>query len=130
MHISFFLSYGRDSVARFNIYVIMKFIAYRNIINNSDSLCITHSIINDIAELLTLVNNWLVDRGCDDKYLLDRVGRALGDIYKGRYDMSESNHELFNVIIHNNTLDKIYLIEFKYTTIGELGYKEQEKIVK
>lgn len=108
----------------------MKFIAYRNITNNTDSLVVAHSIVNDVTDLLKLVNNWLVDRGCDDKILLDRVGKALGDIYKGRYNLSESNHELFQVNICNNTLDKIYLIEFKYTTIGELSYKEQEKTTK
>lgn len=108
----------------------MKFVAYRNIINSSDSLYVAHSIINNVADLLTLVNNWLVDRGCDDKELLDRVGKALGNIYKGKYNLSESNRELFQVIIHNNTVDKIYLIEFKYTTIGELAYKEQERTIK
>lgn len=102
----------------------MKFVAYRNVKINADSLYIAHSIINDITDLLTLVNNWLVDRGCDDKQLLDRVGKALGNIYKGKYSLSESNHELFQVNISNNTLDKIYLIEFKYTIIGELTYKE------
>lgn len=104
----------------------MKFIAYRNIVKNSDSLYIAHSIINNIADLLKLVNNWLVDRGCDDKELLDRVETALRNVYQGKYNLSESNHELFQVNISNNTLDKIYLIEFKYTTIGELAYKEQK----
>ena len=102
----------------------MKFIAYRNIVNNTDSLYVAHSIINNLTDLLTLVNNWLVDRGCDDKQLLDRVGIALHNVYKGKYNISESNSELFQVYICNNTADKIYLIEFKYTTIGELAYKE------
>lgn len=108
----------------------MKFVAYRNIVKNSDSLYVAHSIINNIAELLKLVNNWLVDRGCDDKELLDRVETALRNVYKGKYNLSESNHELFQVIIRNNTLDKVYLIDFKYTTIGELAYKEQERTIK
>ena len=106
----------------------MKFVAYRNIVNNTDSLHIVHSIINDVTDLLTLVNHWLVDRGCDDKELLDRVGRALHDVYKGKYNLSESNRELFQVTIRNNTLDKMYLIEFKYTTIGELDYKELKEL--
>lgn len=104
----------------------MKFVAYRSIVNNTDSLYVAHSIINNVTDLLTLVNNWLVDRGCDDKELLDRVGKALHNIYEGKYRLSENNHELFQVNISNNTLDKIYLIEFKYTTIGELAYKEQK----
>lgn len=108
----------------------MKFVAYRNVAVSADSLYIAHSIINDVADLLTLVNNWLVDRGCDDKELLDRVKRSLHDVYKGKYNLSESNHELFQVIIHNNIVDKIYLIEFKYTIIGELTYKEQERTIK
>ena len=108
----------------------MKFIACRNIIRNTDSLYVAHSIINDVADLLTLVNNWLVDRGCDDKKLLDEVGKSLHDVYKGKYNLSERNHELFKVIISNSTLEKRYLIEFKYTTIGELSYKEQEKTIK
>lgn len=102
----------------------MKFIAYRNIIKNTDSLYIAHSIINDVTDLLTLVNNWLVDRGCDDRELLDRVGKALHNVYEGKYTLSENNHESLKVNINNNTVDKIYLIEFKYTTIGELAYKE------
>lgn len=102
----------------------MKFIAYRNIINNSDSLCITHSIINDIAELLTLVNNWLVDRGCDDKILLDKVGKALSDVYKGKYTMSENKHDLFQVNIYTDKINIRYEIIFKYRTIGALAYKE------
>ena len=105
----------------------IKFIAYRNIVNTTDSLYVPHSIINDAAELLTLVNNWLVDRGCGDKILLDRVGKALCNIYKGKYNLSESNNELFQVNICNDTLNKTYLIEFKYTIIGELAYKEQER---
>ena len=106
----------------------MKFVAYRNITNNTDSLYIAHSIINDITDLCKSVNNWLVDRGCDDKILLDRVGLALHNIYKGKYNVSESNRELFQVNIHNNALDKIYLIEFKYITMGELAYKEQKEL--
>lgn len=108
----------------------MKFIAYRNVVNNTDSLYVAHSIINDVTDLLTLVKNWLVDRGCDDKQLLDRVERALHNIYEGKYNLSENNNELRKVYICNNTLDNIYLIEFKYTTIGELAYKEQEKTIK
>ena len=50
--------------------------------------------------------------------------KNLDNIYKDKYNLSESNHGLFQVNISNNTLDKIYLIEFKYTTIGELAYKE------
>lgn len=108
----------------------MKFIAYRNIVNNTDSLYIAYSIINDVNDLLKLVNGWLVDRGCDDKVLLNRVGDGLGNVYKGKYNLSEHNHNLFQVNIYNNTLDKTYLIEFKYTTIGELTYKEQERTIK
>ena len=108
----------------------MKFVAYRNITNDTDILYIAHSIINDVADLLKLVNNWLVDRGCDNRELLDRVGKALRDVYKGKYTLSENNHDLFKVIISNSTLDKRYLIEFKHTTIGELAYKEQERTIK
>lgn len=102
----------------------MKFIAYRNIINNSDSLYIAHSIINDVTDLLTLVNNWLVDRGCDDKELLDKVGKALHDVYKGKYTTSEHHHDLFQVNIYTDKINIRYTVIFKYSTIGELTYKE------
>ena len=102
----------------------MKFIACRNITNTSDTLYVSYSIINNAADLLVLVNNWLIDRGCDDKVLLDKVGKALSDVYKGKYTMSENQHDLFQVNIYTDKMNIRYEIVFKYSTIGELTYKE------
>lgn len=102
----------------------MKFVACRNITNVSDTLYVNYSIINDAADLLTLVNNWLVDRGCDDKVLLDKVGKALSDVYKGKYTTSEHHHDLFQVNIYTDKINIRYTVIFKYSIIGELTYKE------
>lgn len=104
----------------------MKFIAYRNIIDNSDSLYIEFSIIKNAAELTDLVRNWIEDRGCHDSLLLMKVRNTLKELYDNKTTYGENNVDLFKVEMHKEEFHHRYKIVFWYKTIGELTYKAVE----
>ena len=102
----------------------MKYIACKNVIRNSDTLCIHKTLVDDVASFCKLIINWLIDRGCDNDNLLGRVKASARLIYEGITTYSEHNEELFQIIITKKPLDVDYEVTFNYTTIGELTYKE------
>lgn len=104
----------------------MKYVACKNIINKSDTLYVNESLLTGVSDLCILVNNWLVDRGCDNKALLDKVGKGLHEIYKGKLTYLEHNSELFQVIIRTDKMNIRYEIIFNYKMLGELTYKALE----
>lgn len=104
----------------------MNYIACRNLKRCSDTLYINKDIVKYANQLISLVEIWLHDRGCDDIELITKIRKVLPRFHNDNLHYNESNSGLFQVIISLDSNKTQFIVTFNYTVIGDLTYKEMK----